>query len=93
MGQYCQLGTCPDGTPYGCTCNADGTTTCNLVCPPPAPCVIPGEGTCPYGQSCTYGTCNGTSGSQLTCYCQGSYASCYTTSCGGSSGAEGGFDN
>jgi len=31
---WCPLGTCPDGiTPYGCTCNPDGTTTCSLDCP------------------------------------------------------------
>lgn len=31
---WCPLGTCPDGiTLYGCTCNADGTTTCSLDCP------------------------------------------------------------
>ncbi len=31
---WCPLGTCPDGTtPYGCTCNPDGSTTCTLDCP------------------------------------------------------------
>jgi len=31
---WCPIGTCPDGvTQYGCTCNADGTTTCSLDCP------------------------------------------------------------
>ncbi|HLK40434.1 MAG TPA: hypothetical protein VKU41_26965 [Polyangiaceae bacterium] len=83
VGQFCQLGTCPDGTtPYGCTCNADGTASCQLACPPPPPCTIPGEGTCPYGQSCTFGNC---ATGVLTCYCQsGGRASCFSSpSCDG----------
>jgi hypothetical protein len=88
VGQYCQLGSCQDGTPYGCTCNADGTTDCNLICPPPAPCTIPGLGTCPYNQTCTFGSCTSSTSTQLSCYCQyGGQASCYTTNCGGGVGA------
>jgi hypothetical protein len=83
VGSFCQLGTCPGGTSYGCTCNADGTTNCNLVCPPPPPCQIPGLGTCPYGQACTFGSC-ASGGSELVCYCeQGGSANCYTESCSG----------
>jgi hypothetical protein len=79
VGQFCALGTCPGGTSYGCTCNADGTTTCNLQCPPPPPCNIPGEGTCPYGQTCTFGTC---STGLLSCSCgYGGNVNCYTTTC------------
>jgi hypothetical protein len=90
VGQYCQLGTCPSGTPYGCTCNADGTTRCNLVCPPPGPCMIPGLGTCPYGQDCTFGSCDAGSGSELVCYCeQNGEATCYSSACG-AVGGEGG---
>jgi hypothetical protein len=34
VGTWCPLGTCPDGiTPYGCLCNPDGTTSCQLDCP------------------------------------------------------------
>jgi hypothetical protein len=81
-GSWCSLGTCPDGTTqYGCFCNADGTSTCNLVCPTPPPCQIPGEGTCPYGTSCIYG-CSGPTGTGLSCYCQwGGTANCSTASC------------
>jgi hypothetical protein len=82
-GSYCALGTCPDGTTqYGCFCNADGTATCDLTCPPPPACNIPGEGTCPYGTECVYGACHGSVGTQFSCYCgSGGYASCYTSSC------------
>jgi hypothetical protein len=93
VGQYCKLGTCPGGTAYGCTCNADGTTDCNLQCPPPGPCTIPGEGTCPYGQTCTFGSCSASSGSVLSCYCDdfnGGGATCYTRSC--ANGFEAGED-
>ncbi|MGO9838926.1 MAG: hypothetical protein ACLP1X_32495 [Polyangiaceae bacterium] len=87
-GSFCSLGTCPDGTTqYGCTCNQDGTATCNLTCPPPPPCEIPGEGTCPYGSQCVFGTCNGNVGTLLSCYCEyGGGASCYTSSCGATDG-------
>jgi hypothetical protein len=87
-GSWCQLGICPDNTtPYGCTCNADGTATCRLTCPTAA-CTIPGEGTCPVGMSCMFGTCNGSSGTQLSCYCYSAgNAYCNTISC-----AEGGRD-
>jgi hypothetical protein len=83
-GSWCPLGTCPDNTTqYGCTCNADGTATCQLTCPAPAPCTIPGEGTCPYATSCIFGTCSGSSGTQLSCYCNsGGYATCNTIPCG-----------
>jgi hypothetical protein len=82
-GSFCSLGTCPDGTTqYGCLCNADGTATCNLTCPAPPSCVIPGEGTCPYGSQCIYGTCDGGVGTQLSCYCgSAGNANCYTNSC------------
>jgi hypothetical protein len=80
-GSFCAVSTCPDGTQVGCTCNADGTATCDLTCPTPKPCTIPGEGTCPYGSQCTFGTCNGNSGSLLSCYCNGTSVSCYTMSC------------
>jgi hypothetical protein len=82
-GSYCSLGTCPDGkTPYGCFCNADGTATCDLTCPPAPPCDIPGEGLCPYQTQCVYGTCSGGAGTLLSCYCgYGGSASCYTYPC------------
>jgi hypothetical protein len=81
-GSYCALGTCPGGSTYGCTCNQDGTATCDLVCPTPPPCQIPGEGTCPYGQSCVFG-CSGTTGTGLSCSCNyyGGGAYCSTVSC------------
>jgi hypothetical protein len=80
-GSWCSLGTCPDGTQYGCTCNADGTATCDLNCPPPPSCNVPGEGTCPYGTSCIFG-CSGAAGTGLSCYCEyGGSASCSTISC------------
>jgi hypothetical protein len=83
-GSYCALGTCPNGSQYGCTCNADGTTDCNLSCPPPGPCTIPGLGTCPYGQNCTFGSCSSSASTELICYCEnGGYANCYSASCGG----------
>lgn len=86
-GSWCPLGVCPDNTTqYGCTCNADGTATCRLTCPTPAPCTIPGEGTCPYQTSCIFGTCVGEAGTQLSCYCSGSSASCYTIPCGAADG-------
>src|SRR6202142_1267414 len=48
-GSWCGLGICPHGnTQYGCYCNRDGTATCQLVCPSPPPCTIPGLGTCAY---------------------------------------------
>jgi hypothetical protein len=81
VGQYCELGTCPGGSSYGCTCNADGTTNCNLQCPPPPPCTIPGVGTCPNGQYCTFGTCSSSSDSLLNCSCYNGSASCYTSAC------------
>lgn len=83
-GSFCALGFCPyGGTELGCTCNADGTATCQLVCPAPPPCTIPGEGVCPYGAECTYGTCSGNTGTQLSCSCGGGgVANCYTVSCG-----------
>jgi hypothetical protein len=81
-GSWCQLGNCADGTPYGCTCNADGTASCRLTCPNPAACTIPGEGTCPFGSSCLFGSCNGSSGTLLSCYCNaGGSAYCNTISC------------
>jgi hypothetical protein len=80
-GSWCALGSCPDGTEYGCLCNADGTATCDVNCPPPPPCTIPGEGTCPYGSSCIFG-CSGGTGVGLSCYCEsGGNASCSTVSC------------
>jgi hypothetical protein len=83
-GSWCELGVCPDGTTqYGCYCNADGTATCDLTCPPPPPCTIPGEGTCAYGTSCVFGSCAGNVGTLLSCYCYGSgSASCSTVPCG-----------
>jgi hypothetical protein len=81
-GSFCSVGTCPDGTQIGCTCNEDGTASCDLNCPTPKPCNIPGEGTCPYGMQCTFGTCGGSTTSQLSCYCYGTSVSCYTTPCG-----------
>jgi len=84
-GSFCSLGTCPDGTTqYGCTCNADGTATCNLTCPIPPPCEIPGEGTCPSETQCTFGTCEGDAGTQLYCNCYQGTANCYTSACNGS---------
>ncbi len=81
-GSYCSLGTCPDGTPYGCTCNQDGTATCDLTCPPPPPCQIPGEGSCPYGTSCVFGCGSGSNGTGLSCYCGwGGSANCNTVQC------------
>jgi hypothetical protein len=88
-GAWCQLGTCPDGsTQYGCYCNADGTATCSLSCPVPPPCDIPGEGTCPYGAECVYGSCAGnSSGNVFVCSCNRGMlggpgnAYCYTASC------------
>lgn len=81
-GSYCSLGTCPDGTPYGCTCNQDGTATCNLACPTPPPCQIPGEGSCPYGTSCVFGCGSGSNGTGLSCYCGwGGSANCNTVQC------------
>ena len=90
-GSWCQLGLCPDNTTqYGCTCNADGTATCQLTCPAPPPCTIPGEGTCPYGTWCTFGTCAGNTGTQLSCYCEsGGFASCSTVPCGAADGGPG----
>jgi hypothetical protein len=89
-GSFCSLGTCPDGTTYGCFCNQDGTATCDLSCPPPAPCEIPGEGSCPYNTTCTYGTCSGATGTLLSCSCgYGGNVNCYTNSCGGG-GLDGG---
>jgi hypothetical protein len=86
-GSWCQLGICPDNvTPYGCTCNADGTATCSLTCPP-ASCTIPGEGTCPIGSSCTFGTCTSSSGTRLSCYCYSAgNAYCNTVSCADAGG-------
>jgi hypothetical protein len=53
--------------------------------------VIPGEGTCPSGSQCQYGTCNGSSGAILNCSCYAGNASCYTSSCAsGGSGFDGG---
>jgi hypothetical protein len=83
-GSFCSVATCPDGTTQvGCFCNADGTATCQVDCPPPPPCVIPGEGTCPFGSQCTFGTCNGSSGTLLSCSCNygSTSASCYTYPC------------
>ena len=82
-GSFCALGTCPDGTTqYGCFCNQDGSSTCNLTCPQPPPCEIPGEGTCPYGSQCVFGSCSGDGGTQLSCYCgYGGQVSCYTFPC------------
>jgi hypothetical protein len=82
-GSWCALGSCPGGQQYGCTCNEDGTATCDLVCPQPAPCDIPGEGTCPYGHTCVFG-CNGTtSGTGLSCSCNyyGGGAYCSSIAC------------
>jgi hypothetical protein len=91
-GSYCSLGTCPDGTTqYGCFCNQDGTATCDLTCPPPPACKIPGEGSCPYETECVYGKCNGNVGTLLSCYCgYGGEANCYTSSC---SASDGGSEN
>jgi hypothetical protein len=94
-GSWCRLGTCPDGTTqYGCYCNANGTATCSLTCPVPAPCTIPGQASCPVGSQCLYGSCtNNPSGALLVCSCNayggyygdagsgGNSASCYTASC------------
>jgi hypothetical protein len=81
-GSFCPIATCPGGTSVGCFCNQDGTSTCDLTCPPVAPCEIPGEGTCPYGTSCVFGCGGGTTGTGLSCYCQwGGGASCSTEPC------------
>ncbi|MDP9002284.1 MAG: hypothetical protein M3O46_19505 [Myxococcota bacterium] len=87
-GSWCPLGICPDNTTeYGCTCNADGTATCRLTCPAPPPCTIPGEGVCPYGTSCVFGTCSGNTGTQLVCNCNaGGSAYCNTVPCGAADG-------
>jgi hypothetical protein len=92
-GSWCGIGICPDGvTQYGCYCNADGTATCQNVCPVPPPCTIPGWGTCAYGASCTFGSCGDAGGTELQCYCQqGGQAYCNTFSCGGVDA--GGFDD
>ena len=81
-GSWCAVGSCPDGSQYGCFCNQDGTSTCDLTCPTPAPCQIPGEGSCPYGTSCVFGCGGGGSGTGLSCYCGwGGSASCSTMPC------------
>jgi len=80
VGQFCALGTCPSGTPYGCTCNADGGANCNMNCGT-TDCDIPGEGICPDGTSCNFGSCADAGASILTCSCYGGAASCYTSSC------------
>jgi hypothetical protein len=87
-GSWCELGICPGGTTqYGCYCNMDGTATCDLSCPVPPPCAIPGQGTCPYGAQCVYGSCaNNPNGDLLVCSCNsggpsGGSAYCYTASC------------
>jgi hypothetical protein len=87
-GTFCPLGTCPDNvTPYGCTCNPDGTATCKLTCPPPPPCTIPGEGTCPGGTQCVFGACTSSTATQLVCDCGlDGYANCYTNPCGANDG-------
>jgi hypothetical protein len=81
-GSFCPVGSCPGGSQYGCFCNADGTATCDLTCPPAPPCEIPGEGTCPYGTSCVFGCGPGGNGTGLSCYCgwQGT-ANCNTLPC------------
>jgi hypothetical protein len=33
LGQTCQVGMCPGGTPLTCHCNADGSSECTGVCP------------------------------------------------------------
>lgn len=85
---YCQLGVCEDRvTPYGCFCNADGTSTCTLACPPPPPCYIPGYGNCAVNTSCDIGACPAGGGS-ISCFCsQGGYYDCS----GGCDGTDGGF--
>jgi hypothetical protein len=82
-GQWCSLGTCPDGqTQYGCYCDSQGHSTCQLECPTPPPCTIPGQGTCPYGSECLFGTCGSGSDSLLACSCyQNGQAYCSTVSC------------
>jgi hypothetical protein len=87
-GSWCPLGVCPDNTTeYGCTCNPDGTATCKLTCPPPPACTIPGEGTCPSGTSCLFGTCTSNAATQLSCFCNSGYANCFTIPCNARDGA------
>ncbi|MGH7734485.1 MAG: hypothetical protein ACREOE_12495, partial [Gemmatimonadales bacterium] len=86
LGSWCELGVCPDNkTQYGCYCDTAGNTTCNLACPQPQACTIPGLGTCAAGQACIFGAsaCQGDSGSVLecSCYSNGGNASCYSLSC------------
>ncbi len=83
LGSWCALGTCPGSqTQYGCYCNTDGTTTCNLSCPAPPACQIPGLGSCASGASCVYGQCDGDAGSLLYCSCEyGGSAYCDTIPC------------
>jgi len=90
-GSWCELGVCPESTiEYGCYCNLDGTATCNVTCPIPPPCVIPGLGTCPYNTSCNYGSCAADASDYLQCYCEGNnQAYCQTYSCGGEDGGVG----
>lgn len=86
-GSFCPVGSCPDGSQYGCFCNQDGTATCNLNCPTPPPCQIPGEGSCPYGTSCVFGCGGGSAGTGLSCYCGwGGSANCSTQPCSQLSG-------
>ena len=94
-GSWCSLGVCPDGTTqYGCYCNQDGTATCQVNCPIPPPCDIPGQGACPYGAQCVYGTCaSNPSGTALVCSCnRAGSAYCYTSPCGGLDGGPGFLD-
>jgi len=79
-GQYCALGTCPNGTTYGCTCNLDGGADCKMNCGT-TDCVIPGEGTCRDGTSCNFGSCEDAGASILSCSCYAGSASCYTQTC------------
>ncbi len=74
-GTFCELGVCPDGvTQYGCFCNADGTASCSLSCPPPPPCYVPGYGDCAVNTTCTVGMCPNNGGPiNCTCYQGGSY--------------------
>jgi len=83
-GSWCPLGICPDNiTQYGCFCNPDGTTTCDLTCPTPPPCTIPGLGTCPYGSQCAFGDCAGAAPTAVVCSCnRGGNSSCSTSPCG-----------
>jgi hypothetical protein len=73
-GKGCQVGSCPDGTPVTCLCEANGTLdACTGACPNPAVdaaagCVGFGGVVCAPGSACQTGRC--ADGTPLSCVCE-----------------------